>query len=93
MEAVLNVHVKGVKIKSFSIQISQRCIFYKKSVYREIHVLICTRRTICSTRGYDRNNGWVNTSSSNMREVVDENSNLYRNIVMNAMKMNQSYID
>jgi hypothetical protein len=32
------------------------------------------------------------TSSSNkVHEVVDKNNNLYRNIVMEAMRMNQSY--
>jgi hypothetical protein len=30
-------------------------------------------------------------SSSNVCRVVDDNSNLYRNIVMDAMKMNQAY--
>ena len=27
-----------------------------------------------------------------MHEVIDENRNLYRNMVMDAMKMNQSYV-
>jgi hypothetical protein len=34
-----------------------------------------------------------NFSSNNMHEVVDDNSNLYRNMVMNAMRMNQGYVD
>jgi len=28
-----------------------------------------------------------------MHEVVDDNSNLYRNMVMDAMRMNQGYAD
>jgi hypothetical protein len=33
------------------------------------------------------------SSSSNMHGVVDDNSNLYRNKIMDAMKMNQSHAD
>jgi len=32
------------------------------------------------------------SNSSNMHEVIDENRNLYRNMVMDPMKMNQSYV-
>jgi hypothetical protein len=32
------------------------------------------------------------SSSSNVHEVVDDNSNPYRNMVMDAMRMNQGYI-
>jgi len=31
-------------------------------------------------------------SSSNMHEVIDENSNPYRNIIIDVMGMNQSYV-
>jgi len=31
------------------------------------------------------------SSSSNMHEVVDDNNNLYKNIVMDAMWMNHDY--
>jgi hypothetical protein len=31
------------------------------------------------------------SSASNMHGVVDDNSNLYRNMIMDAMKMNQGY--
>jgi len=34
-----------------------------------------------------------NFNSNNMHEVVDDNSNLYRNMVMDAMRMNQGYAD
>jgi len=32
------------------------------------------------------------SNSNNMHEVVDDNSNPYRNIVMDTMKMYQSYV-
>jgi hypothetical protein len=50
MEAVLDVHVKGAKIKKFfDPDFVKMHLLQKKKVYREIHVLICTRRTIYST--------------------------------------------
>ena len=30
----------------------------------------------------------LNSSASNMYRVVDDNSNLYRNMIMNVMRMN-----
>ena len=38
VEAVLNVYVRGVKIKSFSIQMLLQCIFYKKGLRKNIYV-------------------------------------------------------
>jgi hypothetical protein len=32
----------------------------KKKDHREIHMLICTQRTICSLRHHGRIDGWVN---------------------------------
>ena len=32
----------------------------QKKVHGEIHVLVCIRRTICSSRYHGRNDGWVN---------------------------------
>jgi hypothetical protein len=32
------------------------------------------------------------SSSNNMHEVVDDNSNPYRNLVMDAMRMNQGNV-
>jgi len=32
------------------------------------------------------------SSSSNVYEVVDDNSNPYRNIIMDVMRMNQGYV-
>jgi len=40
--------------------VTMHILYIKKKVYREIHVLICTRRTVYSSRDYGRNDGWVN---------------------------------
>jgi len=39
-------------------------------------MLVCTRRTLCS---------------SNVHRVIDENSKPYRSLMMDAMRINQSY--
>jgi hypothetical protein len=63
-----------------------------KIVCRKIFVMVCTSkkpyvpyknmldRMICST-----------FSSNNIHEFVNDNSNLYRSMVMNTMRMNQGY--
>ena len=33
------------------------------------------------------------SNSSNVYEVVDDNSNPYRNMIIDAMRMNQGYVD
>jgi hypothetical protein len=33
------------------------------------------------------------SSSNNVHEVVDDNSNAYRNMVMDAMRINQCHVD
>ena len=35
---------------------------------------------------------WSTFSYSNVYRIVDDNSNLYRNMVMNAIKMNQIHV-
>ena len=39
--------------------------------------------------------GWLSqlSSASNKYGVVDDNSNPYKDMIMNVMKMNQDYID
>jgi hypothetical protein len=32
----------------------------QKKIHKEIHILVCTRRTTCSLRDHDRKDGWVN---------------------------------
>jgi len=55
-------------------------------------VLVCTIITICFLRDYDRKDGWVKFSCSNVHGVTDDNSNPYRNMIMDVMRMNQGYI-
>ena len=90
MEAVLDIHVRNVRIKSSSIQILVRCIFYKKRFMEkylcwfahEEHYIpydIMIERMVSST-----------SNSSNVHRVVDD-SNPYRIMAMNAMRMNHGY--
>jgi hypothetical protein len=89
VKAVLDVHIRDVKIKKVS---WSRCChdasFTKKTfmekylcwfVYREPYVPYETmlERMIGST-----------FSSSNMHRVVDDNNNYYKSIVMAVMRMN-----
>jgi hypothetical protein len=60
-------------------------------VHEEILMLVCIMRTICSLRDYDKNDGLVKFSSSNVHGVTDDNSNPYRNMIMDAIRMNQGY--
>jgi len=36
--------------------------------------------------------GASNSSANNVHEVIDDNSNLYKNMVMDAMRMNQDNV-
>jgi hypothetical protein len=93
VERVLHVHAKGVKIKKFldldvvTMHLLQKR-FMKKYLcwyaYREPYILHDTiiEMMIEST-----------SNSSNMHEVVDDNSNPYMNMVMDAMKINQCHAD
>jgi hypothetical protein len=60
-------------------------------VHEKILVLVCTRRTICSSRYHGRKDIESISSSINMHRVVDDNSNSYKNIIMDAMRINQGY--
>ena len=93
MERVLHVHAKGVKIKKFldldvlTMHLLQKG-FMKKYLcwyaYREPYILHDTiiEMIIEST-----------SNSSNVHGVVDDNSNPYMNMVMDAMKINQCHAD
>jgi len=59
MEAVLDVHVRGVKIKSFSIQILLQYIFYKKGLQKNIYVGLHMENPII-LQNHDRKNDLVN---------------------------------
>jgi len=51
-------------------------------------VLVCTQRTICSSQDYDKKMVGSTSIASNVRGVVDDNSNPYKTMVMDAMRMN-----
>jgi hypothetical protein len=60
VEAVLNVHIKGISFKKIY---RSRCCndaSFTKRVRREILVLICTWKTICSLQDHGRKDDWVN---------------------------------
>jgi hypothetical protein len=93
VDTVLDVHVRGVKIKKFlnpdvvTTHLLQKkrfikrylCWFAHRKPYVPCETMI--ERIIGST-----------SSSSNVYEVVDNNNNPYKNMVMNAMRMNQGYV-
>ena len=59
VEAVLDIHVRGVKIKRFLDPNVITMHLLQKKVHEEIVVLVCTPRTIYSLRDYDRKDSWV----------------------------------
>jgi len=78
------------RCKNRKISQSRYCYntYSTKRVHGEMLVLVYTRRTICSLQYYGRNAVWSTTNSSNVHEVIDDNSNRYRSMVMNKIKMN-----
>jgi len=64
----------------------------QKKVFGELLMLVCTRRTICSSRDQGRNDDWSTSNSSSIHEVLDDKNNPYRDIVIDAMRINQSYV-
>jgi len=54
VERVLDVYARGVKIKVSRSRCCNDVSSTKKKVHEKIHVLICTRRTICSSRYHGR---------------------------------------
>ena len=60
VEIVLDVHVKGVKIKKIlDLDVITIHLLHKK-VHGEILILVCTRKIICSLRDNGRKDCWVN---------------------------------
>ena len=56
-------------------------------------MLACTRKTICcSTKTMVERMMGSTSSFNNVLEVVDNNSNPYRNMVIDVVRMNQSYV-
>jgi len=62
VEAVLDVHVKCVKIKKFLDPdvVKMHFLQEKKKVYEEIPILVYTRRIICSSCDHGRKDDWIN---------------------------------
>jgi hypothetical protein len=83
VEAILDVHIRDVKIKVSR----SRCCNDTSSIKRFMKRYLCwfayvphetmVKRMVEST-----------SSSNNVHEVIDDNSNPYRNMVMEAMRMN-----
>jgi hypothetical protein len=61
MEVVLDVHARDVRIKkTYQSRCCNDASSIKKKVHGEIHMLVCIRRTICSSRCNCIEDGWVN---------------------------------
>ena len=90
VNAVLDVHVRGVKIKSFSIQMLLQCIIFYKKVCGKIFMLVCTWKTVYSFKIMVERMIWSTSSSNNMYKVVYDNSNYFKSIVIDVIRMNQS---
>ena len=60
VKAILDIHVRGVKIKNFLDPDIITMYLLQKDFIKKILVLVCTRIIICSLREYDRKHGWVN---------------------------------
>ena len=93
VEEILNVHTRGVKIKKFlnldvvTIHLLQKRLMKKYLCWYEheepyVPHDIVVEKMIGST-----------SRSNNVHVVVDGNSNSYRNIIMDAIKMNQGRAD
>jgi hypothetical protein len=88
VEVIVDVHVRGVKIEKLlnpdivTIHLLQKafmekclCWFTHGEPYVPYNTMV--EMTV-----------WSTTNSSNVHEVIDDNSNRYRSMVMNKIKMN-----
>jgi len=89
----LFVHAGGVKIKVSRFRCCNDVSSLQKKVNGGIPVLVCTLSTICSSQDHGRKMVGSISSASNVHEVVNDNNNPYRTIVMDAMRMNQGHTD
>ena len=81
VDVVLYVHIRGVKIKSFSIQMLLRCAFYKKKKFIEKY--LCWFAHIEPYVLYETMVEMIIESIfnfSNVHGVVDNNSNCYKSM-------------
>ena len=89
VEAVLDIHVRGVKIKSFSIQMLLRCIFYKKSFMEKYLCWFSYREPYAPYETMIEKMIGSPSNFSNVHEVVDDNNNCYRRMIIDAIIINQ----
>jgi hypothetical protein len=93
VEAVLGVHVKGVKIKKFLDSNVVTMHVLQKGFMKEYFCCSAHVQPFVSYKTMvDRMVGST-SSANNMHGVVDDNSNPYSTMVMDAMRMNQCYAD
>jgi hypothetical protein len=91
METVLDVHASGVKIKNFiDTNVVTMHLLQKKGSWRNTCVGMHTENHMFLTFMVERMVGST-SSASNVHRVVDDNSNLYRNMVMDGIRMNQGH--
>jgi hypothetical protein len=88
VDAVLGVHVGGVKIKSFSIRCCNDASSTQR-VYGGLPVLVCTRELIVCNESTVERMAESTSNASNVHRVVNDNNNPYMNMVMDAMRNNQ----
>jgi hypothetical protein len=86
---VLDVHIRGVKIESFSIQKLLRCIFYKKRFIEKYLCWFAHEKPYVPYKTMVEKMVELTSSSSNVYGVVNDNSNHYRSMIIDAMRMNQ----
>jgi len=87
----LYIHVWSITIKSFTIKMLWWCFYLKKSFSINTCVDLHTEEPYVPYQTMLEMMVNSNSSSRNIHEFVNDNSNPYRSIVMDAMKMNQDY--
>ena len=60
VEVVLDVHARDIRKKKFIDPDVVMMHLLQKKVHGEIHMLVCTQRTICSSWCHSIEDGWVN---------------------------------
>jgi hypothetical protein len=89
---VLDVHVRGVKIKLFQSRCNNASsIYIKKRLIEEYLCWYAHREPYIPHDTIIEMMVRSTSSSSNFHEVVDDNCNPYRNMVMDAMRINRGY--
>jgi len=93
VDAILVVHVRGVKIKSFLILMLSWCIFYKKNFMEKYLCSFAHEEPYVPYKIMIEKMIMLTSSSNNVYGVINDNSNRYRSMVMNVIRMNQDDIN